>query len=251
MDIAVNIGNSSLRIAVLTYGEPKTWRIPVRSKTAVAELTAILSGLSELPEYGILSSVNPKLTESVYRVLSDFCRSSPVLAQLPTGFLLDYSGYQGGLGIDRAICCEAAFLQMPPPFIVADFGTATTVNVINCKKRFYGGAILPGIRMALSALSGETAQLPNLTILSAAPLIGQSTKDSIMAGVVHGAALYLDSVVSHIWEELHMTGSVIITGGNADAVLPYLRTPYRHDPDLILKGLQALLDRTKEMGGNL
>jgi len=245
MNIAVNIGNSSLRIAAFTRGEPKIWRIPVRSETVMEELEAALSGFSGQIEHGILSSVNPKLTQPVYRILSDFCQSSPILAQLPGGFLLDYSGYQGDLGIDRAICCEAAFLQTPPPFIVVDFGTATTVNVIDSKKRFSGGAILPGIRMALCALSSGTAQLPNLSSLSDAPLIGQSTKDGIMAGVVRGAALYLDSAVSQIFEELLMTGSVILTGGNANAVLPYLQTPYRHDPDLILKGLQALLDRTK------
>lgn len=244
MNIAVNIGNSSLRIALLSHGEPKTWRIPVQSETVFEELAAILTPYTGRIEQGIIGSVNPKLNEPVCRVLTDCCRTAPVFAQLPDGFLLDYSGYCGKLGIDRAICCEAAFLRTPPPFVVVDFGTATTVNVIDCKKRFAGGAILPGIRMALSALSSDTAQLPALSALSDAPLIGQSTEAGMLAGVVRGAALYLDSAISHIFRDLHMTGRVIITGGNAEAVLPYLQTPYRHDPDLILKGLQALLDRT-------
>lgn len=251
MNIAVNIGNSSLRISTAAHGESGTWRIPAENGTAVAELTTILSGLPEQIEHGILASVNPKLTESVLRVLTDFCRFPPVLARLPDGFRLDYSGYRAGLGIDRAICCEAAFLQTPPPFIVVDFGTATTVNVVDREKRFLGGAILPGIRMALSALSGGTAQLPELSALSDAPLIGQSTQGGMMAGVVRGAALYLDSAVSRIEEEYHMTGSVIITGGNAEAVLPYLQTPHHHDPNLILKGLQALLNRKTEKGGTI
>lgn len=251
MNIAVNIGNSSLRISAAAHGESKIWRIPAGNGTAAAELKTILSGVPEQIEHGILASVNPELTESVFQVLKDFCRFPPVLAQLPDNFLLDYSGYRKGLGIDRAICCEAAFLQTPPPFIVVDFGTATTVNVIDRKKRFLGGAIMPGIHMAFSALAGGTAQLPELSVLSDAPLIGQSTQDGMLAGVVRGAALYLDSAVSHIWEEYHMTGSVIVTGGSAEAVLPYLQTPHRHDPNLILKGLHALLNRKIEKGGTI
>lgn len=243
MNIAVNIGNSSLRMALFSRGEPQIWQLPVHSETLTEELERILSAFSGRIRNGILASVNPKLTDPVFRVLTEFCTYPPVSAELPTSFLLDYSGYRGNLGIDRAICCEAAFLVLPPPFIVVDFGTATTVNVIDSKKRFSGGAILPGIRMALAALSGGTAQLPALSALSDAPLIGQSTVDGMLAGVVHGAALYVDSAVSKIFARLHTTGSVLITGGNAGAVLPYLQTPHRHDPDLILKGLHALLNR--------
>ena len=56
--------------------------------------------------------------------------------------------------------------------IVIDFGTATTINVVNGSREYLGGTILPGLRIAMEALEKNTARLPTVEILPPHDIIG-------------------------------------------------------------------------------
>ena len=70
--------------------------------------------------------------------------------------------------------------------IVIDFGTATTINVVNGSREYLGGAILPGLRIAMEALEKNTARLPTVEILPPRDIIGRSTIESIQSGLYFG-----------------------------------------------------------------
>jgi len=243
MDAAINIGNSNIGIAVAANDHRKVWRIATDLKNPASEIAKIFSRFHKLVDRCILSSVKPDLTETVCDALQPFCRIQPIVASLENGFLLDYSCYEGLLGIDRAICCEAAYLQTQTPFIVVDSGTATTLNIVDDKNCFIGGMIFPGVQMGLSALSENTALLPHMQPKSYVPLIGTNTEECLLAGTVYGTALLLDNAISNVWSRLGMTGETIITGGNASAILSVIRTKYHYEENLIFKGLLTILER--------
>jgi type III pantothenate kinase len=245
MDMAISIGNSNIRIAANSNHHLKTWRIAVDAPNMADDIANDISLLQEPISRCIVSSVKPDLTATICDCIISACSIEPIIAALETGFLLDYSCYKGILGIDRPICCEAAYLQIQTPFIVVDLGTATTLNVVDCKSRFVGGLILPGVQMGLSALYDNTALLPHVQLQSAAPLIGQNTKECILAGAVYGTALLLDSLIARIWSEIGVEGKTIVTGGSASGIIPAMQTACGYDEHLIIKGLFAILDRIK------
>ena len=50
------------------------------------------------------------------------------------------------------------------PAAIIDMGTATTICVVDEKKNYIGGAIIPGMRIAADTLTARTAQLPKISL---------------------------------------------------------------------------------------
>ena len=157
--------------------------------------------------------------------------------------------YTGLLGEDRVICCAYTLQKYTPPFVVIDCGTATTINVVNNKGEFLGGAILPGLLTGLNALQQNTAQLPLIEeIVGNIPILGTNTKENLKSGAVIGISCALEGFLQRINEILQIENqlknqikvNVIVTGGHAPVILPYCRFDYFHEPDLLMEGLMAL-----------
>ena len=70
----------------------------------------------------------------------------------------------GQLGADLVADAVAGLNEYPVPFIVIDMGTATTVSVVNSKKQYIGGMILPDIGISLDALTARASQLSGISI---------------------------------------------------------------------------------------
>ena len=163
---------------------------------------------------------------------------------------LDIELYENLPGEDRVVCCAHALQKFTPPFVVVDYGTATTVNVVNAKGQFMGGAILPGLQTGLDALAHNTAQLPQISMLtkkSTIPLIGKNTAENLQSGAVIGLACATEGFIRRISEFCEFAiierGSkipVIVTGGHGSAILPYCQFDCIHEPDLLLEGLLSL-----------
>ena len=195
----------------------------------------------------IISSVNPALNEAVADGLSRYVKNPPVFLRIGPGFKLDYSRYDfERLGMDRAICCEAAAEVVNPPFIVIDFGTATTINIVDQRHRFIGGAIIPGIQLSLSTLNTNTALLPAIPPKSDIPLIGRNTEECMLSGSVRGTALLIDKFINEIWLNIGEPGQVIITGGNAQYTKCYIQSKHTYDQNLIMDGIFRIHERLRE-----
>ena len=246
MDLVVSIGNSNIRFAIRINGRVENHRISLVSCNDIGKIgEAVFSSFSEnVFDDCVLSSVNPRLTEDVGEIIQPFVRKKITCLKLGDGFMLDYSLYDAArLGLDRAICCEAAMKLVKSPFIVIDFGTATTINVVDHAKRFLGGMILPGVDLGLAALGNNTALLPIASPGPEAPLIGRNTEECILSGAVRGAAVLVDNTIPEIWLRLGEKGSVVITGGSAENVRQHIKSSHIHSPNLIIDGLFTIKDR--------
>ena len=256
MILAVSIGNTNTALALKQDGQPlRTARYRtgggeygmmseyrMSEYRIMEELEEFLSGAEGEPVTGaVISSVNPELTGAFERAVKDLLGAAPLRVSAQMNMKLDLSCYDTGLiGSDRIAVCEAAVHKYKLPAIVFDFGTATTINVIDKNGRFSGGSILPGLITGAKALAGNTAQLPlsdpDMLEKTAAPLIGRDTRECIKSGVIHGNAAMFDGMTERIQEH---TGEarVIVTGGGAEYVLPFCRAAYVYEPELLVEGL--------------
>ena len=224
MILAFNIGNTNFSIGAIKGESVKESR-NFSYKYLVEELTdehnfidCIISCLeresiqSKNITGTIISSVNPKLTGYLENAIAELFEIKPIIISPEMNMALDLSEYDTTLiGSDRVAICEGALNKYDTPIIIFDFGTATTINVIDSSGRFMGGAILPGLVMGFNALNKETAQLPPITNITTSDgnhqddnilLIGRNTEECIISGAIFGNAAMLDGMVLRIQESL-------------------------------------------------
>ena len=125
------------------------------------------------------------------------------------------------------------------PAIVIDFGTATTIGVIDENKVFKGGIIIPGVKTSLSALSNRASQLPSVSIEKPQHMIGRNTLECMQSGIVYGTAAMIDGLIDQITNSMPTPPHIIATGGMSKTIVPYCKHQIAIDPHLLFKGLNS------------
>ena len=253
MILAVNIGNTNIRAAI-GKKEPEldavAWGDEVASGDSLTRFIEERFGpdLWDKLEGSILASVVPSQTPLVSGAIQAKTGTAPQRIDIKGCMSLNLKRYKGLPGEDRVVCCVGALQKYQPPFILVDFGTATTVNAVTEDRAFIGGAILAGLHISLKALADRTAQLPLIIPVKAksdarVPLIGTGTEENLLSGAVLGQAFAVEGYVNRIKSQLGPQTKVIVTGGHAPVVLPCCNFEYIHEPNLLLCGLFSLFRR--------
>ena len=189
----------------------------------------------------IIASVVPQVLNSMRTAIQKLTGKVPLVVGpgLKTGLniLLENPGQTGA---DLVVADVAALREHKPPLIVIDMGTATTMSVLDKNGAHIGGCIIPGVKIAMDALTDRTALLPGLQLDQPKKAIGRNTIDAMRSGIMLGTACMLDGMVERMEAELGCKTTVIITGGIAKFIAPMCKTPMIYDKDLIIKGLAAL-----------
>jgi type III pantothenate kinase len=249
--MGVDVGNTQTVLGLFEGDELRgQWRLATESHRTADELAVVFAGLLDLRGLRleevsamIVSSVVPGLARS-YRDLAGEVFDVPfypVDERMETG-LKNYYDDPGAVGADRIVNAVAVGRYYGFPAIIVDIGTATTVEAVDGKGCYLGGAILTGLYVALDALISRTAKLPSVDLEEEPPrAIATNTPDSIRSGFVYGYAGAIDALVRRSREELGEDGiRVVATGGPARAIVCHCREIEEFDPDLTLKGLHAL-----------
>lgn len=149
------------------------------------------------------------------------------------------------VGADLIVAAVAGIAQYSCPQILVDMGTATTITVIDEKKNYIGGMILPGIRVSLDSLTSRTSQLPRISLDPPKNLIGTNTIDCMKSGILYGNASCLDGMIDRIEDEIGCKTTIVATGGLAHAIVPLCRHDVILDDDLLLRGLMLIYEKNK------
>ncbi len=194
----------------------------------------------------ILASVVPPLTAVMKRAVSFLFGVTPLVVGpgIKTGIGI-HCDDPSSVGADLIAGCVAAHALYGSPSLVIDMGMATNLTLMKKGGIFSGASIMAGVGMGLSALAGETAQLPYVSLESPRAVIGKNTADCMRSGVVYGNASMLDGMIDRVYAELDEEIPVIITGEYAPVILPHLTHAVMADETLVLKGLQLLYRKNK------
>lgn len=250
--VLVGIGNT--RIAVASWvngrrGAAQHFDLD-RLEDALQEVQAIWN---EFPGSAVravaLGSVNPpRLTE--FRAECDTRRIGPLLVvgdNLDLPLPVDLPEPQK-VGTDRLCAAAAAFAKLNTACVVADFGTAVTVDLIGDDGTFLGGTIFPGMALAAQALHEHTAQLPLVEVGQPTEVVGKSTAGAIRGGIAAMMAGTLREITERYATEIGRWPPLILTGGDAEAVAGACDFVDRVVPDLNLDGLVIAYQRANDGG---
>lgn len=154
-------------------------------------------------------------------------------------------GYQQPqqMGVDRWLAVCAAWRCVGGPCVVADAGSALTIDFINNNARHLGGYIVPGLAMQQASLLSATENVRykrDSSIDSVAP--GASTGQAVTQGVVRMLVALVEGAVSDLAGESGVEVTLVLTGGDAPVLGQFLSVPYILQPDLVIQGIELLLE---------
>ena len=258
MILAIDVGNTNIVLGCLDQEKILfTERLStVRTKTELeyaVDIKTVLELYHTSPDEldgAIISSVVPQITEALQLAVKKILHDRQILTLGPgvrTGLNIMMDN-PGSVGADLVAAAVAGIDEYPLPLILIDMGTATTVTVVDEKKRYIGGLIYPGIGISLDALTAEASQLSGISIEPPRRLIGKNTIDSMKSGILYSNAAALDGIIDRIEEELGMHCTVVATGGLAGKIVLHCRRQIILDKDLILKGLLVIYQKNQQQG---
>jgi type III pantothenate kinase len=166
-----------------------------------------------------------------------------VTTQREAGGVVNGYADPGLLGVDRWLAAIGAYRRTRGACIVADIGTAATVDVVAHDGRHRGGYIVPGPRLMVASLLHGTSDLASFHANSSPgtePAFADNTRDAIERGCRLALAAWVDRCVADAGKLLGTAAHLLLTGGALPEVLPYLETRGEEVPDLVLRGLAEL-----------
>jgi len=121
-------------------------------------------------------------------------------------------------------------------FIIIDFGTATTFDVL-IKNTYSGGIIAPGVKLSLNSLSDKATLIPKIDLKKIKNIIGNDTISAVRSGFFWGYAGLIDNIIYLIKKETRKSFKVIITGGFSELFKKSIKTKVYHNKDITINGL--------------
>ncbi|MCH5260458.1 MAG: type III pantothenate kinase [Lachnospiraceae bacterium] len=255
MILAIDIGNTNIVIGCIE-GEQVRFVERVSTNLSKTELEYVVEFRTLFELYhidianitgSIISSVVPPLNNIVNAALLKLFQKEPLVVGpgLKTGLniLMDNPGQ---LGADLVVNAVAGLKYYGAPIIMIDMGTATTISVVDDKKNYIGGMILPGVKVSLDSLVNRTSQLPRISLEAPKKVIGKNTIECMKSGIVMGQAACLDGMIERIFDELGYEAPVVATGGLSGSIVPYCKREIIYDNELTLKGLGIIYHKNVE-----
>ena len=249
MILAIDIGNTTTSFGVFEKSKLKSqfaiatqpWRTPdeitLQLKALATTRKLHLSAAKQI----VICSVVPRMTAVLTESLKSL-EAVPIAivgqdVQVP---LKNKYRYPEQVGQDRLVGAFAAWQRFKNTCIVADFGTAITIDVVTKAGEYLGGVIAPGLEISLEALATRTALLPKVELKEPPQLLGQDTANSIRSGLIYGCAALCDGLISQLKAQYGPNAVVVATGGASPLIAKYANTLHHVRPNLVLEGLSAL-----------
>lgn len=255
MLIAVDIGNSSINIGYFTKNSLIVQNLNTKPHKNATEYRRIISRFMSQNHLEknifnvIISSVVLKLTSVLKQALNDLLVKDKkklmiVNHKMNTGLIFNINN-PGKLGTDRIADAVGACQIYDPPVAVLNFGTATTITIVDKHRNYIGGSILPGIGLMNESLDMATSKLNKIALNPPSSALGTDTTGCISSGLFYGTGGAAERILDEIEKQTGSKFKIIITGGHGTAMDKFIKRHHKHDPDLTLKGLKIIYEKNR------
>ena len=250
MVLAIDVGNTGTTIALFREDGTLSFQSELGTDPKMTDDRCAIDLMGVFQLYkadmgtvkgAILSCVVPPVMPVYIRTLRRLTGKAPLVVGpgLKTGLNIK-AEIHNQLGSDIVASAVAASTLYPTPAIVINSRTAVTFSYMSANT-FEGCAIMPGIDIALEALSRYGAQLPQISMAQVDTPLGRNTVDSMRAGVLYGYSGAFDRVIQSLEEAAGAPAKTVVSTGNpAPALYQHCRREIRYDHDLLVKGLYLL-----------
>lgn len=255
MVLAIDVGNRTTTVGLFTPEGKLQFRASLATRKGATrdqcaiDLSQVFSLYKRDPKCVsgcIISSVVPPMTAAICGA-AEFLTGKPPMLMSPgvkTGLNIR-SDVHGQMGTDIVAASVAAIAKYSSPIILVDMGTAIALSVL-IGSTYEGCVLLPGVNVALEALSDQAAELPHISIEPPASILGRNTVDAMRAGVVYGNACLIDGMIDRLEEASAPAATIVATGSAGAEILRYCKHNIVYDADLLLNGLYLIYKKSTE-----
>jgi type III pantothenate kinase len=232
--LLIDAGNTRLKWAIVEAGG---WC--EQGSVAYPDLSA-LAPLVESASRCYIASVASAQQESQIKALFATAAIAPTWLASAAEFSdikNDYADPQQ-LGVDRWMSLIAARQRIREAVLVVSAGTAMTIDALTAEGRFLGGLIVPGYALMQQALRQGTARVD--AVDGACHAFPRSMADAVQSGIVAALCGAIQRQHAHLAERAGGVPQCMLTGGDAERLLPYLTIPAQHVPVLVLEGIDCV-----------
>jgi len=240
MNILGDIGNSETKIFLVNSNNKiiKQTSFPskkINNKVLSSKFKSLLKD-SEIIEKILFCSVVPKSFNLIKRFLSKKIKKNCFeVKKLRLKSLMNIEVNYKQVGSDR-LTNAISVLNNKDNFIIIDFGTATTFDVI-IKNDYKGGIIAPGIQTSLNTLVEKASLIPKVTLKKNNNVIGNDTISAVRSGFFWGYSGLIDKIINLIKKETNKSYKLIITGGFSELFKNSIKKKVILDKNITIKGL--------------
>ena len=240
MKLIGDIGNTDVKICLIDNNFKIKKKVIIKSnsinKSKIKNKLKFTLMYRNKLEKIIFSSVVPK----IYNQFSSYFKinlkiNTIEIKKLKLNKLIDIKVNKKQVGSDR-LANSIAAIDMKKNYIIIDFGTATTFDVL-IKKKYLGGVISPGINLSLKNLINKASLIPEINLKKISNVIGKNTIDAVRSGFFWGYAGLIDNMIKLIKKQNKSEFKIILTGGLADLYKNSINAKCKVDKDLTIKGI--------------
>lgn len=256
MVLAIDIGNIRTTIALFHedgtlefLSELGTDRKLTEDQYAIALLDVFRLYQADIRSVSgaILSSVVPPVTKVCSAAVHRLTGKTALIVGpgVKTGLNIR-ADVHNQLGSDIVASAVSAIALYPSPVIVINSHTAVSFSYMN-HAVFEGCAIMPGMGIALEALSSNGAQLPHISMDGVESPLGRNTVDSMRAGIIYGYAGAFDRLIEQLEESAGTpAAAVVVTGESFPELFRHCKHKLIYDHDLLVNGLFRIYKKNTE-----
>lgn len=238
MMLLLDIGNTNLRWALSDGGPPDDARIVRHGGAVPLDLLADWERL-EAPEHVVASNVGGaavaaaigRATRAYWGLDVEFVQTRALFGDLRIAY-----PEPERFGVDRWLALVAAHRLVPEASLVVDAGTAVTFDLLLADGRHLGGLILPGVEMMRASLLAGTL-IPRIVSEPTDEAWAVDTGPAVAAGSLQAIAALTTRLYDRLERQAQTSPVLILTGGDAERLIPAMDRPCRVMPDLVLRGL--------------
>ena len=239
MKLLLDLGNSRLKWAIDRSGAIEPGMPIAHTDTGLGDLGALISAAAGAASAWISSTASTLTPALISAVESELHCQTQVFVS-PKQALGIRSAYDvpHTLGSDRFLAMVGARRQVPGAFLIADAGTAMTVDMVDEGGQHLGGLIVPGPVLMREALNRGTAGIRTSEAVHLREF-ARNTDDAVWSGGCHACVALIGHAYRH--GALGVGGNVnlLLAGGAMPALMPLIHIPNRMMPNLVLDGLTA------------
>ena len=237
MIIVGDIGNTEVKICFFYNGLKKKYLFKTDSlnKKIIRNKFNFLRKKIYLKN-AIISSVVPKTFNQIKKIFFNLYKVNCVeLKKLNLSKLISIKVNKREIGSDR-LANAISIMNKKKNFIVVDFGTATTFDVIK-KNNYLGGVIAPGVTLSLDNLIKKASLIPNIELHKSKSIIGKNTEQAVLSGFFWGYNGLINGIISKIKKKTNQKYKIIFTGGLAHLFNKDIKDNVTIDKNLTINGL--------------
>ncbi len=254
MLLAIDVGNTNMVFGLYDRDRLRgSFRISTNAERTSDELGMQIAQYYHLHDLDItrtdaviIASVVPPVMYTLINAIRKYLHVQPLIAgrDVDIGVENRYTNPRE-VGVDRLVNAVSAIRRYGKPLIIVDIGTATTFDAIDGNGAYQGGAIFPGLKVAMEALFLKASKLPRVDIERPEHAIGKTTVQSMQSGAVRGYVGALTGIISDIKAELGGKACVVATGGMGRMMAEYCGLIDEVDPNLTLEGLRLIYENNR------